>query len=305
MKNLKFKIKNDKLKSVRRDVQFSILNSQFLIPSVTFALITCVLIAVCGCAVNPITGENEMMFFPNEQDIAIGRQYAPEVEKALKGRIEDHSLQNYIDGVGRSVAQISHRPDFDYHFVAVKDKSINAISLPGGYIFITKGMLLKLRNESQLAGVLAHEIVHVAARDTSNMMSKQMGTDILLMAAVSQTSSQGAQAAAEITSRILSVKYSREDERTADLGGLDYMIKAGYDPKGMLDTMQMLENEDEIKPVEFLSTHPSPESRISYLSARIQIHYANGVEGAKVGQEDYERFVLARIKNLPDSTGQQ
>jgi predicted Zn-dependent protease len=246
-----------------------------------------------------------MMLFPNEQDMAIGKQYAPEVEKALKGRIDDQAMQNYIDGVGRKIAQLSHRPDFDYHFVAVKDKSINAISLPGGYIFVTKGMLLKLKSESQLAGVLAHEIVHVVARDTANSMSKQMGTDIILMGAASQASSQGAMAAAEITSQILSVKYSREDERTADLGGLDYMIKAGYDPNGMVETMRMLESEDQTSPVEFLSTHPSPESRLSYLNARIQTHYAGGTERGRVGQEDYERVVLERIKNLPEPTGQQ
>ena len=267
-----------------------------------------VLFGLClaaGCAVNPITGESEMMLFPNEQDMAIGKQYAPEVEKALKGRIDDQAMQNYIDGVGRKIAQLSHRPDFDYHFVAVKDKSINAISLPGGYIFVTKGMLLKLKSESQLAGVLAHEIVHVVARDTANSMSKQMGTDIILMGAASQTSSQGAMAAAQITSQILSVKYSREDERTADLGGLDYMIKAGYDPNGMVETMRMLESEDQTSPVEFLSTHPSPESRLSYLNARIQTHYAGGTERGRVGQEDYERVVLERIKNLPEPTGQQ
>jgi len=271
-----------------------------ILPAVLFGL--CL---AAGCAVNPITGESEMMLFPNEQDMAIGKQYAPEVEKALKGRIDDQAMQNYIDGVGRKIAQLSHRPDFDYHFVAVKDKSINAISLPGGYIFVTKGMLLKLKSESQLAGVLAHEIVHVVARDTANSMSKQMGTDIILMGAASQTSSQGAMAAAQITSQILSVKYSREDERTADLGGLDYMIKAGYDPNGMVETMRMLESEDQTSPVEFLSTHPSPESRLSYLNARIQTHYAGGTERGRVGQEDYERVVLERIKNLPEPTGQQ
>jgi predicted Zn-dependent protease len=271
-----------------------------ILPAVLFGL--CL---AAGCAVNPITGESEMMLFPNEQDMAIGKQYAPEVEKALKGRIDDQAMQNYIDGVGRKIAQLSHRPDFDYHFVAVKDKSINAISLPGGYIFVTKGMLLKLKSESQLAGVLAHEIVHVVARDTANSMSKQMGTNIILIGAASQASSQGAMAAAEITSQILSVKYSREDERTADLGGLDYMIKAGYDPNGMVETMRMLESEDQTSPVEFLSTHPSPESRLSYLNARIQTHYAGGTERGRVGQEDYERVVLERIKNLPEPTGQQ
>ncbi len=258
--------------------------------------VICGLCLSAGCAVNPITGQEELMFFPDQQDIAIGQQYAPEVEKELKGKIEDLAVQNYIKSIGQKVARVSHRPDFEYHFVAVKDKSINALALPGGYIFITKGLLVKLKSEAQLAGILAHEVVHVVARDTSNMMSKQIGMDILFTAAMSQTSSQGAQTVAELTRQILSLRYSREDEKTADLGGLDYMVRAGYNPHGMVETMQMLENEQTIRMVEFLSTHPSPENRVDYLRARIQTRYFNSIAGTKVGKEDYERLVLARLR---------
>ena len=147
-----------------------------------------------------------------------------------------------------------------------------------------------------MASVLAHEVVHVVARDTSNMMSNQIGMNILLTAAMSQTSSQGARTVADLTRQILSFRYSREDEKTADLGGLDYMVRAGYNPYGMVETMQMLENEQTIRPVEFLSTHPSPENRLSYLSARIQTHYFNSIAGTKVGKEDYEHLVLAQLR---------
>jgi predicted Zn-dependent protease len=251
-----------------------------------------------GCATNPITGQDEMMFSGDyHQDIELGRQIAPEVEKELKGRIEDQALQNYIDGVGRKIAGISHNPNYDYHFVAVNDKSINAVSLPGGYIFITKGMLLKLKSESQLAGVLAHETVHVVARDVENMMSKQTGMGILFVLAMSQTKSPDVRALEGFARQILELRYSREDEKTADLGGVDYMVRAGYDPNGMVETMQMLETEQTIRPVEFLSTHPSPENRISYLRARIRTHYFNSVPEKKAGQDDF----LERLKNLPDS----
>jgi len=269
----------------------AVMPQKITLPAVMFGL--CLFF---GCAANPITGEEELMFFPDQQDIAIGKQYAPEIEKELKGKIEDLAVQNYIDSVGQKVAKVSHRPDFVYHFVAVKDKSINAISLPGGYIFITKGLLLKLTSEAQLASVLAHEVVHVVARDTSNMMSNQIGMNILLTAAMSQTSSRGAQTVADLTRQILSFRYSREDEKTADLGGLDYMVRASYNPYGMVETMQMLENEQTIRMVEFLSTHPSPENRVSYLSARIQTRYFNSIAGTKVGKEDYERLVLARLR---------
>lgn len=264
--------------------------------------LTCMLCLSAGCAVNPITGQEELMFSGDyEEDIAIGKQYAPEVEKELKGKIEDEALQNYIDGVGKKISPVSHNPNFDYHFVAVNDKSINALTLPGGYIFITKGLLLKLTSEAQLAGVLAHEIVHVVARDMANMMSREIGMNILLIAIASSTSSEGAQTVAQLTSQILSLQYSREDEKTADLGGMDYMVRAGYNPYGIVETMQMLQNEDSIRPVEFLSTHPSPENRIDYLRARIQSRYANSVENAKIGQEDYNRFVLDKLKLLPDA----
>lgn len=267
---------------------------------ILLATLFCGMHYLAGCAVNPITGEEELMLFPDRQDIDIGKQYAPEVEKELKGRIEDQVLQNYIDGVGQKVAKISHRPDFNYHFVAVHDKSINAVALPGGYIFITKGMLSKLKSEAQLAGILAHETVHVVARDTANSMSKQIGMDILFAAAMTQTSSRGALTMADLARQIVSLKYDRDDEKDADIYGMDYMVRAGFNPNGAVETMQMLEQEDKVRAVEFMSSHPSPENRVSYLQARIQTHYFNSIDETTIGREDYERFVLDRLKNLPD-----
>jgi predicted Zn-dependent protease len=256
---------------------------------------------LAGCAANPITGEDEMMFSRDyRSDIEMGKQVAPEVEKELKGKINDGTLQDYIDGVGRQISRVSHNPDFDYHFVAVNDKSINALALPGGRIFITKGMLLKLENESQLAGVFAHEIVHVVARDTQNMMSKEAGLGILFIAAMSQARNSGEMVAMDLARQIVELKYSREDEQTADLGGLDYMVRAGYDPNGMIETMQMLKKEDTIRPVEFFATHPSPENRLSYIQAKIQTYYSAGLTNAKIGAEDYRRNVLDRLQIFPD-----
>jgi len=262
----------------------------------------CVLIAIAGCASNPITGDEELMLNRDyRSDIKLGKEIAPQVEKELKGRIKDQQLQDYINGVGHKITRFSHNPDFDFNFVAVNDKSINAISLPGGRIFITKGLLLKFESESQLAGVLAHETVHVVARDAENMMSKQAGMGVLFILAASQARTQGEVAAADIALQLVSLKYSREDERTADLGGVDYMARAGYNPNGMVETMQILQKEDASRPCDFFSTHPSPENRIDYIRARIQSHYPDGIAGTRIGQEDYQQNVLDRIKNLPDS----
>jgi len=249
-----------------------------------------------GCAVNPITGQEELMFFPESQDIEIGSTYAPEIEKELGGKIDNENLQNYIDRVGQKIARISHRPGWEYHFVAVKHKSINAFALPGGYIFITKGMLEKLQTEAQLAGILAHETAHVVARDTSNAISNQIGISLLLAAATSGQSSQGVLVAAELTRRIIGLKYSRQDEREADMGGLDYMVIAGYNPYGMVEVMQMLEEEQKVRMVEFLSSHPPPENRTAYLTQRIRTKNLN-LTDLRIGKDS---FCTAVLDHLPD-----
>lgn len=252
-----------------------------------------------GCAVNPITGEEELMFFPEEQDIEIGRQYSPEVEKQLGGKIPNNELQNYINSVGQKIARVSHRPYWEYHFVAVEHKSINAAALPGGYVFVTKGMLEKLTTEAQLAALLAHETAHITARHSSAAMSRQMVLPLVLMGlgaagALPEQTPEGAMRAAELAWQIIGLKYSRKQEQQADLAGLDYMVRAGYNPYGAVEIMQMLEKEDKIRPSEFLSSHPSPENRLNYLNARIQTRYY-GLTGLKIGKEDYQSNVLQHL----------
>lgn len=249
---------------------------------------------VSGCAVNPITGEEQFMLIPESQELEIGQAYAPEIEKQMGGRIPNEAVQAYIDSVGQRVARVSHRPDIQYHFMALGHKTINAFALPGGYIFITKGMLEKLNNESELAGVLAHETTHVVARHAAEAMSRQIGIQLLLAAAVSSTNSAAAAQAADVAQQIIGLQFSKENEREADLVGMQYMVDAGYDPRGMVETMQMLERENEAAPIDFLSSHPSPQNRITYLTGRIESRYSNA-KGLKVGSEEYRRAALDRL----------
>jgi len=199
-----------------------------------------------GCAINPITGEEELMFFPAEQDIAIGEKYAPEVEKQLGGRIDNPQLQNYVD--------------------------------------------------YQLAAILGHEIAHVVARDSLNVMSNEIGISILLSAVASEHMPEGALVAADLAHQILGLSYSRKDERQADLGGLDYMVRAGYNPYGMVEIIQMLQDQQKERPIEFFSTHPSPQNRIGYITEGIQTKYY-GFAGLKIGKEDYRTAVLEQLNN--------
>jgi len=177
----------------------------------------------------------------------------------------------------------------------VEDKSINALALPGGYIFITRGMLEKLESEAQLAAILAHETVHVVARHSSAAMSREIGISILLSAVTSEGTSEGVMAAADLARQIMGLRYSRDNEREADIGGMDYMVWAGYNPYGMVEIMRMLQQQPQDRTAEFFSTHPNPENRIEYLTARIQSKYY-GLAGLKDGRGDYQSSVVDRLK---------
>jgi len=258
------------------------------------SILAATLCLVAGCTTNPITGKTELMLLSEDQDIEIGRQYAPEIEKQMGGRIQDQALQNYVNAIGQRIARVSHNQSFKYTFTALQDESVNAFALPGGYIFITKGMLQNLQTEAQLAGILAHEIVHVVARDVANAMSTQIGIDLLLSAVTSEKTSQTTLTVAQLSTQVMSLRFSRTDEKEADLGGLDYMIAAGYNPYGLVESMEMLAAQSQESPIEFLSTHPAPENRSAYLKQSImtkQFSLAN----TKIGKEEYKTTVLSRL----------
>jgi predicted Zn-dependent protease len=179
-------------------------------------------------------------------------------------------------------------------------ESVNAFALPGGYLFITRGMLEKLQTEAQLASILGHEVTHVVARDTANQMSKEIGMQLLLVgAAVGANASGQAIQAADVARQILSLSHSRTDEREADKGGLRYMIRAGYDPNGMVETMEILEEQPGEKPPEFFSTHPSPSNRVEYLSSLIDRRYAD-IPNLTTGRDRYSETVLKRLEKIKD-----
>ena len=226
------------------------------------------------------------------QELQIGSQYAPEIEKQLGGRIENKTLQNYINRVGRNISRISHMPDLDFSYVALKSDIINAMALPGGYVFITKGMLEKLDSEAQLAAIFAHETTHITSRHAAQAMTTQIGLDIIL-SSVSQKTSAGVMDMAHIGSQLIGLKYSREHETQADTVGLDYLVKAGYDPFAAVETMEMLQKQNEIRPIEFLSSHPNPGNRKEVLLRQINLRaYPKNL---KIGRSDYQRYVLTNL----------
>jgi len=259
-----------------------------------FGLILCLCVS---CAVNPITGEEELMLISENDDLAIGKQYAPEVQKQLGGEIKNDTLQNYIDSVGQKIVKISHKPGWEYHFIAVDHNMVNAMALPGGYVFVTKGMLQKIETEAQLAGLLSHELVHIVARHSSAAISRQMSMSMLIAGAgIAADLPADASRFAGIALQLIDLKYSRDQERQADLFGMDYMVRAGYNPHGVVELIQMLQEMDKERPADFFSSHPSPENRILYLTVRAQSRYANLPE-LKTAREDYQKNVIDILKD--------
>ena len=249
-----------------------------------------VMALLSGCTVNPITGNEELMFFSPDKDIELGRKYAPLVEKELGGRMPEEELQSYLNRIGQRLAGFCQRPDLAYHFAAIEEGGVNALAVPGGYIYITRDLLKELKTEAQLASVLSHEIGHIVARDTLVAMSEQIGMTALVIAAQA-----GGARGSDIVAAMLSLQFSRDDEKEADLVGLSYMTQAGYDPNGMVETMQILEKLYTVRPVEFFSTHPNPENRITYIQERIARRYAS-LGRLKKGQEEYAERITAPLK---------
>jgi beta-barrel assembly-enhancing protease len=256
-------------------------------------LITLVLILICGgCQTNPVTGEEELILVSPEQEKEMGRDTAEQVEKELGQSLKDQQLQSYINSVGQSIAQISHMPSEGFSYKAIDHKSVNAFALPGGYIYITSGLLKELNSEAQLAAILAHETAHVTARHLAQQITRNIIIDVGMSAAGSQASSS-AMKVANIVRQLEGMSFTREQERQADEVGLDYLVKAGYTPYGIIETMEILQRQSDSRTIEFFSTHPNPENRIGYLQERI---YSKSYRGeGKTGQQEYAANVLSRL----------
>lgn len=263
-------------------------------------IVAIVLLIICslgtGCAVNPVTGQKQLMLVSRTQLKEIGKKYAPEVEKQMGGRIENVDLQNYISKVGHSISSVSHTPSERFKFVAVNDESINAVALPGGHIFITRGMLEKMKNEAQLASVLAHETAHVTSRHVGSAMSNQIGVDILMSLVTSEKTGRVVMTAANMGIQLIGLKFSRDHETQADGIGMDYMVKAGYEPVAMVEVMKMLDAEGKTKRIVFLSTHPDPGGRAYELQQRIR--WRRYGKGLKVGFDEYGENVTENLKKV-------
>ena len=223
-----------------------------------------------GCATSPVTGKRHFMLVSEDEELQIDKQHSPHQFSADYGPLQDSVLNAYLDRTGKRIASLTHRPQLPYSFRGVNATYVNAYTFPGGSVGVTRGILLSLNNESELAALLGHELGHVNARHTAQQMSKSMVTSALVSGIAIFAGTQGA-VYGELASQLgmlgagaLLASYSRDNEREADSLGMEYMVRAEYTPQGMVGLMDMLRNMSKRKPsaIELMfATHPMSDER--------------------------------------------
>ncbi|MBI4828668.1 MAG: M48 family metalloprotease [Nitrospinae bacterium] len=251
--------------------------------------------AAKGCATNPVTGQTQLMMISEQQEVTLDRKNSPHQFSADYGIATDNRLNGYLNTVGRELTSRSHRPAVPYSFQMVNATYVNAYAFPGGSIAATRGILLELNNEAELAALLGHEIGHVNARHTaarmSTMMLAQLAVAGLAVAAAARDESLGSVAAGlgGIGAGLLLASYSRDDERQADALGMEYMTRAGYDPRGMAGLMEVLRSMHKEKPSALetmFATHPMSDERYATAVRRADTEYASSL-GLPMNRERY------------------
>ncbi len=262
-------------------------------------ILSLILIDLSGCAVNPATGEQDLVLMSEQSEIALGRKTNKEV---LQHYIvyDDPELQAYVSRVGEELAKNSHRNNLIYRFTVLDSKDVNAFALPGGYIFITRGLMAYLNSEAQLAAVLGHEIGHVTARHSVRQYSATQLTGIgtvlasIFIPGMNQAGSQLMQ----VMGSALLRGYGREHELEADKLGAEYVARTNYDAESMLDVIQVLKDQETFETQRaksegrepriyhgLFSTHPDHDTRLQEI-----VEYASKYQSqteSRTGEEEY------------------
>lgn len=260
-----------------------------------FVSATTASVALTDCAVNPVTGQNQLMLVSEAEEIKVDQEKSPHQFSADYGALQDQAVNQYIHQVGQSLASHSHRPQIPYSFRGVNAVYANAYAFPGGSIAATRGILIRLDNESELAALLGHEIGHVNARHTASQMSKGIlvGTLVAVGTAVAHAKDERyaplIEAAGAIGAGALLAHYSRTDERQADALGMGYMTRLDYNPQGMVGLMETLKAMSNHQPnlIEVMfATHPMSEERYQTAKTTTLTTYKSA-QSNTLGKERY------------------
>tara|TARA_B100001123_G_scaffold438745_1_gene574202 strand:+ start:29247 stop:30680 length:1434 start_codon:yes stop_codon:yes gene_type:complete len=270
-----------------------------------------------SCAVNPVTGNRELAFMSEFQEISIGAEADIQIKEEM-GVYKSPALQEYVQELGVRLATNSHRPNLSWHFTILDSPVINAFALPGGYTYLTRGILAYLNTEAELVGVLGHEIAHVTARHAVQAYTRATGAQLGLTLGqifIPQMRSNplglpGLDQVAGSGLGLLFLKFGREDEKQADRLGAEYALNGGWHPEGalgMLSTLSRISATSEHSGLpSWFSTHPNPESRVQDMSTHIKellakkdskslsvdrFEYLRRVEGLDFGEDPQKGLI--------------
>ncbi len=245
-----------------------------------------------SCAVNPVSGDRQLMLLSEDQEKELGRQTDAQVISEY-GKYEDPRLNTYLNDICRELGKLSHRPGLDYKIKVLDSPVVNAFAVPGGYIYFTRGILAYLNSEAQLAGILGHELGHITARHSAEQYTKaqfaQIGLGIGML--LSETF-RNYSSFAHLGLNMLFLRFSRDNERQADNLGVEYSSKAGYNSQEMAHFFETLEklnpSSDRSGLPAWFSTHPNPEDRVVAVKQKTADWQEKlGLFNAKTNRETY------------------
>lgn len=258
-----------------------------------------------ACAINPVTGKRELSLISEKSEISLGQDSDKEIRVQF-GVYDAPALNTYVENIGLSLAPYTHRPQLEYHFAVLDTPVVNAFALPGGYIYVTRGILAMMNSEAELAAVLGHELGHVNARHSVKRLSQMMLVELGLIAggALSETFAK-ISGAASIGIQLLFLKYSRDDERQADQLGIEYARKGNYNPAEMVNFFSSLQSLGDLSGGHglpgFLSTHPLENERIQNTKSKLMasdsqlrtnhIPYLNQIDDMVYGDDPRQGYV--------------
>lgn len=282
---------------------------------VLLALAAIVSMPLVGCTKNAATGRSQINALSRSEEIEIGEAAMPELIQQYGGEVPDPYLQQYIRDIGHEMAQHTEAdfPSMPWEFTFLNSPVINAFALPGGKVFITRGLVEEMDNEAQLAGVLGHEIGHVTAQHADDRISRQM---VLAGIAIGASIAVGTQSdndyiryglpALVTGAGVFALTYDRNEELESDALGMRYMAKAGYDPIGQRQVMEILgKAAGGSSPPEFLSTHPLSSTRIKKIDKRLKggLKYTQDNPEYGLYAERFQQDFMPRLRALPPMPG--
>lgn len=245
---------------------------------------------VAGCATNPVTQQPEFTVVNEQMEIQMGRQAHTEVIHEF-GTYSDPALERYVSDLGLNLASVSHRKDLPYQFTVLDSPIINAFALPGGFVYVTRGLLANLGSEAELAAVVGHEVGHVTARHGAQAATRIASYQVItgLLTALDERLAS-LQPLSDTTASLIFLKYGRDAEYQADELGIDYSYLIHHDPRWLGVFLRNLaaQEEGQALPPEFLSTHPSTPARVERADDLAEKTLAQGREGLLVKAEEYK-----------------